>query len=86
VSPPITDSSMSETKPDTYSPDNNNTLDTSEDQQQTSPVNCPSQSRSNGTNHSSNTTADQLISRLVDYIRKQNMDNDIDFIANQVFK
>ncbi|CAF4729853.1 unnamed protein product [Rotaria sp. Silwood1] len=91
VSPPTIDSSMSETKTDICSPDNN-TLDTSEDHQQTSSVTSPvhfsTQSRLNGNNLSINSTVDQLISRLVDYIRKQNIDNDIDFdlIANQVFK
>ncbi|CAF2509063.1 unnamed protein product [Rotaria sp. Silwood2] len=91
VSPPIVDSSMSETKTDLCSPDNN-TLDTSEEHQQTSSVTSPvdfsTQSRLNGNNLSINSTVDQLIPRLVDYIRKQNVDNDIDFdlITNQVFK
>ncbi|CAF4790580.1 unnamed protein product [Rotaria sp. Silwood2] len=82
---------MSETKTDLCSPDNN-TLDTSEEHQQTSSVTSPvdfsTQSRLNGNNLSINSTVDQLIPRLVDYIRKQNVDNDIDFdlITNQVFK
>ncbi|CAF0865960.1 unnamed protein product [Rotaria sordida] len=93
VSPPIVDSSMSETKTDVCSPDNN-TLDTSEDHQQTSSVTSPvhfsTQSRLNGNYFSINSAVDQLIPRLVDYIRKQNVDNDndidFDLITNQVFK
>jgi hypothetical protein len=79
---------MSEIKVDICSPDNN-TLDTSEDHHQTSSVTSPipfsTQSRNN---LSINSTVDQLIPRLIDYIRKQNIENDIDFnlIANQVFK
>jgi hypothetical protein len=75
---------MSEMKSDICSPDNN-ILDTSEDHQQISAV---QQSRSNGTNPSINSPIDQLIPRLVDYIQKQNVENDIDFdlITNQVFK
>ncbi|CAF1104670.1 unnamed protein product [Adineta steineri] len=77
----------SENKTDICSPDNN-TLDTSEDHQQTSPVHFSTQSRSNGTNSSINSTVDQLIPRLIDYIKKQNIENDIDFnfITSQVFK
>jgi len=75
---------MSEMKSDICSPDNN-ILDTSEDHQQISAV---QQSRSNGTNLSINSPIDQLIPRLVDYIQKQNVENDIDFdlITNQIFK
>jgi hypothetical protein len=80
----IIDSSISENKSDICSPDNH-TLDTSEDHQQTSSVTSPihfaNQSRNNGIN----STIDQLIPRLVDYIKKQN-DIDLHSIANQVFK
>ena len=81
----IIDSSISENKSDICSPDNP-TLDTSEDHQQTSSVTSPipfsnNQSRSNGIN----TTVDQLIPRLVDYIKKQS-EIDLHSIANQVFK
>ena len=85
ISPPvIIDSSISENKSDICSPDNH-TLDISEDHQQTSSVTSPvpfvSQSRTNGIN----STVDQLIPRLIDYIKKQN-DIDLHSIANQVFK
>jgi hypothetical protein len=75
---------MSEMKSDICSPDNN-ILDTSEDHQQISAGHCSTQSRSN---LSINSPIDQLIPRLVDYIQKQNVENDIDFdlITNQVFK
>ena len=77
---------MSEIKTDICSPDNNNnnTLDTSEDHQ-TSPTHISTQSRTNGNNLLSNPTVDQLIPRLVDFIRKQNT-IDLNLIANQVFK
>jgi hypothetical protein len=62
-----------------------NILDTSEDHHQTSPVHTSIQSRNN---LSINSTVDQLIPRLVDFIRKQKLNNeiDLDLIANQVFK
>ncbi|CAF4412598.1 unnamed protein product, partial [Adineta steineri] len=78
VSSSVDEPSISENKTDICSPDNN-TLDTSEDHQQTSPVHFSTQSRSNGAHYSINSTVDQLIPRLVDYIKKQNIDNDIDF-------
>ena len=72
---------MSEVKSDICSPD------TSEDhQQQTSPIYFSKQSRNNGNNQSINSIVDQLIPRLVDYIRKQNDNNNINSIANHVFK
>jgi hypothetical protein len=84
----VADSSISKIKTDTCSMDNGNTLDTSDDHPQTSPVHLSMQSRSNGNNGSINSTVDQLIPRLVDFIRKQKVDNEIDLnlIANQVFK
>jgi len=75
---------MSEIKSDICSPDNH-ILDTSEDHQQTSPIYFSTQSRNNGNNQSINPTVDQLIPRLIDYIQKQN-DNNINSIANQIFK
>ncbi|CAF5011714.1 unnamed protein product, partial [Rotaria socialis] len=87
MSPPVIDSITSEIKVDVCSPDNS-TLDASEDHQQTSPVHFSTQSRSNGNNLSINSTVDQLMPRLVDYIRQQSVDNDFDFdtIASQIFK
>lgn len=74
-----------ETKFEQDSPDNQ-TPDVNEDHQQTSPVQFPSQSRPNQT---INATIDQLIPRLVDFVKKQALNKEeIDFhsIANQVFK
>ena len=72
----------------------NNILDASEDHQQTSSVTSPihssTQSRfnGNGNNLSINSMIDELIPRLVDYIRKQTVANDIDLnlISHRIFK
>jgi len=82
---------MSEIKSDICSPDDN-TLDTSEDHQQsssiTSPIHFSTQSRTNGNHSSINSPVDQLLPRIIDYIKKQNLENenDLNLIANQVFK
>ncbi|CAF0760914.1 unnamed protein product [Adineta ricciae] len=83
VSPSIVETSTSEIKGDACSPDKS-LQETNEEPHETSPVHAPNQSRSNGTNVST----DQLIPRLVDYIYKQNIENDIDYesIGNQIFK
>ena len=59
--------------------------DKNDDHQQISSTYVSNQYRLNGNNLS---IVDQLIPRLVDYIRKQNIDNHIDFnfISEQVFK
>jgi hypothetical protein len=71
---------MSEIKVDICSPEDHH--------QTSSSITSPVHFSTHGNNLSINSTVDQLIPRLVDYIRKQNIENDIDLnlIANQVFK
>jgi len=89
ISPPIIDASLSDITVDLCSPETN-TFDTSEDQPQTSSVTSPvpfsNQNRTSG--QQTPLSNDPLISRLVDFVRKQNLSGEIDFddLTQQIFK
>ena len=89
ISPPIIDSSSSlEITNDPCSPDANSISDINDEHPVTSPVSFATQTRVNGTHFATGIIVDQLVPRLVDYIHKHTLENEIDLktIAHQVLK